>query len=141
MSKEITAAVLLIGDELLSGRTQDTNLKSIADFRAPLGVDVREARVENTYRTWEPWVAAVLTAEGEVAAVAAESPYALVGASSGTLAPRGGASNVCDASKPYSDAAYVRVQCCAPPGAPPAGGWLVVKTEEEQWTFALSREA
>ena len=101
--------------------------------------DVREARVQNTYRTWEPWVAAVLTAEGEVAAVTAESPYALVGASSGTLAPRGGASNVCDASKPYSDAACVRVQCCAPPGAPPAGGLLVVKTEEEQWTFALSR--
>jgi molybdenum cofactor synthesis domain-containing protein len=37
--------VLLIGDELLSGRTQDTNLKSIAEFLAPLGVEVREARV------------------------------------------------------------------------------------------------
>jgi hypothetical protein len=102
--------------------------------------DVREARVENTYRTWEPWVAAVLTAEGEVAAVAAESPYALVGASSGTLAPRGGASNVCDASKPYSDAAYVRVQCCAPPGAPApmSASWPRARSPDCQWSCATT---
>jgi molybdenum cofactor synthesis domain-containing protein len=41
----VTAAVLLIGDELLSGRTQDANLKTIAQFLGPLGVQVREARV------------------------------------------------------------------------------------------------
>jgi molybdenum cofactor synthesis domain-containing protein len=35
----------LIGDELLSGRTRDTNLRTIAQFLAPLGVQVREARV------------------------------------------------------------------------------------------------
>jgi molybdenum cofactor synthesis domain-containing protein len=45
MARTVTAAVLLIGDELLSGRTQDTNLKAIAEFLAPLGVEVREARV------------------------------------------------------------------------------------------------
>ncbi len=45
MDKIVTAAVLLIGDEILSGRTQDTNLRSIAQFLAPLGVEVREARV------------------------------------------------------------------------------------------------
>ena len=41
----IRAGVLLIGDELLSGRTQDTNLRTIADFLAPLGIQVGEARV------------------------------------------------------------------------------------------------
>jgi molybdenum cofactor synthesis domain-containing protein len=41
----VRAAVLLIGDELLSGRTQDTNLRTIADYLAPLGVQVAEARV------------------------------------------------------------------------------------------------
>jgi molybdenum cofactor synthesis domain-containing protein len=41
----VTAAVLLIGDELLSGRTQDTNLQTIAKFVGPLGVEVAEARV------------------------------------------------------------------------------------------------
>ncbi|MEZ5996387.1 MAG: molybdopterin-binding protein [Hyphomonadaceae bacterium] len=43
--REVKAAVLLIGDELLSGRTQDVNLKTIAKFLAPLGVQVAEARV------------------------------------------------------------------------------------------------
>jgi molybdenum cofactor synthesis domain-containing protein len=44
-SKTVTAGVLLIGDELLSGRTQDTNLAEIAKFLAPLGVQVGEARI------------------------------------------------------------------------------------------------
>ena len=41
----VKAAVLLIGDELLSGRTQDVNLQTIAKFMAPLGVQIAEARV------------------------------------------------------------------------------------------------
>jgi molybdenum cofactor synthesis domain-containing protein len=44
-SRRVTAAVLLIGDELLSGRTQDVNLQTIAKFIAPLGVQIAEARV------------------------------------------------------------------------------------------------
>lgn len=43
--RQVRAAVLLIGDELLSGRTQDINLQTIAKFIAPLGVQVGEARV------------------------------------------------------------------------------------------------
>ena len=39
-----TAAVLLIGDELLSGRTRDINLSQIATFLAPLGIPVKECR-------------------------------------------------------------------------------------------------
>jgi molybdenum cofactor synthesis domain-containing protein len=39
-----TAAVLVIGDEILSGRTQDTNLATIAKFLAELGIDLGEAR-------------------------------------------------------------------------------------------------
>ena len=44
-NKKVTAGVILIGDELLSGRTQDTNLKTIADFLSPLGVQIGEARI------------------------------------------------------------------------------------------------
>ncbi len=42
---KVMAGVLLIGDELLSGRTQDTNLAEIAKFLAPLGVQIGEARI------------------------------------------------------------------------------------------------
>ncbi|MET0294953.1 MAG: molybdopterin-binding protein, partial [Phenylobacterium sp.] len=40
----VTAAVLIIGDEILSGRTQDTNLRDIARFLGAQGVDLAEAR-------------------------------------------------------------------------------------------------
>ena len=43
--KTVTAGVLLIGDELLSGRTQDVNLGEIAKFLSPLGVQIGEARI------------------------------------------------------------------------------------------------
>jgi molybdenum cofactor synthesis domain-containing protein len=44
--KEInTAAVLVIGDEILSGRTQDTNSNHIARVLAALGIDLKEVRV------------------------------------------------------------------------------------------------
>jgi molybdenum cofactor synthesis domain-containing protein len=40
-----TAGLLLIGDEILSGRTKDRNLGYIADFLTTLGIDLKEARV------------------------------------------------------------------------------------------------
>lgn len=43
--KTVTAGVILIGDELLSGRTQDTNLSTIARWLEPLGVQLGEARI------------------------------------------------------------------------------------------------
>jgi molybdenum cofactor synthesis domain-containing protein len=45
MQAPVTAAVLMIGDELLSGRTQDTNLQAIAKFLGPRGIQIAEARV------------------------------------------------------------------------------------------------
>jgi molybdenum cofactor synthesis domain-containing protein len=44
MADRVTAAVLIIGDEILSGRTQDTNLNFIAKYLATYGVDLAEAR-------------------------------------------------------------------------------------------------
>jgi molybdenum cofactor synthesis domain-containing protein len=40
-----TAAILVIGDEILSGRTQDSNSNAIARFLAALGIDLKEIRV------------------------------------------------------------------------------------------------
>lgn len=41
----VTAGIILIGDELLSGRTQDTNMSTIARWLEPLGVQIGEARI------------------------------------------------------------------------------------------------
>ena len=44
-STPITAAVLVIGDEILSGRTQDTNTHYIANYLHQIGIDLCEVRV------------------------------------------------------------------------------------------------
>jgi molybdenum cofactor synthesis domain-containing protein len=41
----VTAAVLVIGDEILSGRTKDKNIGTIADSLTGLGIDLKEVRV------------------------------------------------------------------------------------------------
>ncbi len=41
----VTAAVLLIGDELLSGRTKDANLGYLAEQLTEMAIEVREARM------------------------------------------------------------------------------------------------
>src|SRR5579863_6054278 len=43
--KVITAAVLVIGDEILSGRTKDRNVGYIAEYLTNMGIELREARV------------------------------------------------------------------------------------------------
>src|SRR5579885_796504 len=41
----ITAAILVIGDEILSGRTKDKNIGYIAEYLANLGIDLKEVRI------------------------------------------------------------------------------------------------
>ena len=41
----VTAAVLVIGDEILSGRTKDKNIGFIAEYLTNIGIDLREVRV------------------------------------------------------------------------------------------------
>jgi molybdenum cofactor synthesis domain-containing protein len=43
--KTITAAVLVIGDEILSGRTKDQNIGYIAEYLTKIGIELREVRV------------------------------------------------------------------------------------------------
>lgn len=80
--------------------------------------------VTNIYSTWEPYYASVL---GDGA-----SAFEL-GQAEGTLAPRGGANNVCDPSKPYSDRACVVIKCVRIP----ASAILLIRTEQSQLTFDL----
>jgi molybdenum cofactor synthesis domain-containing protein len=41
----ITAGLLVIGDEILSGRTKDVNIGATADFCTDLGIELKEVRV------------------------------------------------------------------------------------------------
>ena len=41
----ITAALLVIGDEILSGRTKDKNIGYIAEYLTNIGIDLKEVRV------------------------------------------------------------------------------------------------
>ena len=43
--KVVTAALLVIGDEILSGRTKDKNIGFTADYLTALGIDLKEVRV------------------------------------------------------------------------------------------------
>ncbi len=41
----VTAALLVIGDEILSGRTKDKNIGYIAEYLTDIGIDLKEVRV------------------------------------------------------------------------------------------------
>ncbi len=55
----VTAAVLVIGDEILSGRTKDKNIGFIADYLTAIGIDLKEVRVVPDV---EPEIVAALNA-------------------------------------------------------------------------------
>ena len=44
-STKVNAAILIIGNEILSGRTQDTNTSTLATWLNSIGVIVKEVRV------------------------------------------------------------------------------------------------
>jgi len=44
-AEHVTAALLVIGDEILSGRTKDKNIGYIAEYLTAVGIDLEEVRV------------------------------------------------------------------------------------------------
>src|SRR5262245_64040159 len=44
-TEHVTAALLVIGDEILSGRTKDKNIGYIAEYLTAVGIDLKEVRV------------------------------------------------------------------------------------------------
>ncbi|MGI9355456.1 MAG: competence/damage-inducible protein A [Rhizobiaceae bacterium] len=51
MRQEVTAAILIIGDEILSGRTKDKNIGFVADYLTGLGIDLKEVRIVGDKQT------------------------------------------------------------------------------------------
>jgi molybdenum cofactor synthesis domain-containing protein len=45
MSTTVTAAMVVIGDEILSGRTKDRNIGHLAEVMTAIGIDLKEVRV------------------------------------------------------------------------------------------------
>ncbi|MFC6486892.1 competence/damage-inducible protein A [Nitratireductor sp. GCM10026969] len=45
MSEIVTAAMVVIGDEILSGRTKDRNISHLADMLTAVGIDLKEVRI------------------------------------------------------------------------------------------------
>lgn len=45
MSEVVTAAMVVIGDEILSGRTKDKNIGHLAEMLTAVGIDLKEVRI------------------------------------------------------------------------------------------------
>ncbi len=45
MAQIVTAAMIVIGDEILSGRTKDRNIGHLADIMTAVGIDLKEVRI------------------------------------------------------------------------------------------------
>jgi len=45
MTQIVTAGLVIIGDEILSGRTKDKNIGFIAEYLTTIGIDLREVRI------------------------------------------------------------------------------------------------
>jgi len=45
MTEIVTAAMIVIGDEILSGRTKDRNIGHLADIMTAIGIDLKEVRI------------------------------------------------------------------------------------------------
>jgi molybdenum cofactor synthesis domain-containing protein len=44
-ARSVTAALLIIGDEILSGRTKDQNISYVAGYLSKIGIDLSEVRI------------------------------------------------------------------------------------------------
>lgn len=96
--------------------------------------------IKNDERSWERYYAFILPNNNH-------DDCGLCGfrvsPATGSLAPRGGASNVCDESKPYSDSAVITMQWSGEDDVDVVGPGekdlvLVVGTEAEVWRYRLS---
>jgi len=106
--------------------------------------DVVPVTIKIEERSWEKYHAFILrrnsSSKNNDNDDAVMCPPFRVSPSSGSLAPRGGASNVCDDTKPYLDSATILIEWVGDAGGVGEGGneWLLVAgTEAEVWRYRL----
>lgn len=91
--------------------------------------------IVNNELTWEPFYVKVMTTTLSSRDFADARPLS-VHPRAGTLAPRGGAVNLCDPQKPYSDSATIRVESSGELSDRDAL-FLLIGTEEEKWYYRI----
>jgi hypothetical protein len=91
--------------------------------------------IKNDERSWEKFFAFVLPSNQVQQDI--KCPFEMH-PTTGTLAPRGGASNACDASAPYSDSANISVKIVD--GGSTGDYLLVVGTETEVMRYILKAQ-
>jgi hypothetical protein len=103
--------------------------------------------IQNQERTWEEFYVKLMRRQGNSEFIQMESnsldEVIIAKPRSGSLAPRGGSSNVCDEGKPYSDSVQIKVIQSQSSNDAIKGGeelWLVAGTEEEKWYYQLKLE-
>lgn len=99
------------------------------------GINEHTISIKNDERSWEKFYAFILPVqpnEQETSSLFAVQPK------TGTLAPRGGASNACDANAPYSDIKTITVRYTIDGSSSSTDErMLVVGTEAEVWRYLL----
>lgn len=123
-------------------RMQDPSEQNAKPALDTIAFDVENAAhtisIKNDERSWERYYAFILPnhhADG----------LFRISPTTGSLAPRGGASNVCDESKPYLDSANISIEWIGGEGGSTGGIGgggndellLVVGTEAEVWRYRL----
>jgi hypothetical protein len=101
-------------------------------------------RITNPYISWEPFHARLVASSPATLAAAAAIR---VDPARGVLAPRGGANNACDPTKPYPDSCALALALASPPPGPAAAIaaeedgaealHLVVCLEQCSWTWEV----
>ena len=95
--------------------------------------------IKNDERSWEKYYAYILSTSSSH--IVDDCPFRIISQKAGVLAPRGGASNLCDESTPYLDNAIISIEWIGSGGDSSivANEWLlVVGTEAEVWRYHLA---
>lgn len=96
--------------------------------------------IKNDERSWEMYYAYILSTTSS-SHIVDDSPFRIISPTAGVLAPRGGASNLCDESTPYLDNAIISIEWIGSSGdsSISTNEWLlVVGTEAEVWRYRLA---
>ncbi|KAL3937280.1 MAG: hypothetical protein SGBAC_007587 [Bacillariaceae sp.] len=94
--------------------------------------------IVNDERTWEPFYVKVTTTPGqETPQNFEDTQWLSIHPRAGTLAPRGGAVNLCDPNDPYSDTATITVDASGDLPSSEDTLYLLIGTEEEKWYYRI----